>query len=80
MANVGLRRLETRGFKPVEYVDDAVILVCGRSSSTLWEEMEYALGILSSWATNCDLGINSNTIDFVCSRVSTKLKLSGCES
>ena len=35
------------------YTDDVVIL------------MESAVGILSSWATNCDLGINSNKTDLV---------------
>ena len=32
---------------------------------TLGELMESALGILSTWATNCSLDINHNKIDLV---------------
>ena len=42
-----------------------VILVGGKFLSTLGEVMESALGTLSSWATNCSLGINSNKADLV---------------
>ena len=45
------------------YVDGMVILVGGNVFSMLGELMESALGILSCWATNCGLGINSNKTD-----------------
>ena len=52
VANVGLRLLESRGFKVVAYADDVVILVGGKFLSTLGELMKSVLGILSSWDTN----------------------------
>ena len=66
VANVGLGLLECRGFKVVTYADDVVILVGGKFLSTLGELMESALGILSSWATNSGLGLNSDKTDFRC--------------
>ena len=65
VANVGLRLLESRGFKVVAYADDVVILIGGKFLSALGELTESALGILSSWATNCGLGLNPNKTDFV---------------
>ena len=47
VANVGLRRLESRCFKVVAYTDDVVTLVDVKCLSTLGELMEYALGTLS---------------------------------
>ena len=42
-----------------------VILVGGKFLSTLKELMESELGTLSSYATNCGLGINSNKTDLL---------------
>ena len=56
------------------YAADVVILVSGKSLSTLTELMESALDVLSSWTADCGLGINSKKIDLVFSRITTGLK------
>ena len=62
LATKGLRHPKGRGFKVVTYADDVIILV---SDTTLAELMLFSLVIVSSWATNCGLGINPNKTSFI---------------
>ena len=51
-ANVGLRLLESRGFKVVAYANNVVILVDGKFLSTMGDLIYLAIVILPSWAIN----------------------------
>ena len=68
IANIGLMRLESRGFKGLPYADGVFILVSGKFFAEGGGTDGASVGILLSWNESCGLRVNPNTIDVMLAR------------